>query len=278
MSRKGARRVFKLMKYEFRKIRSTLLVMVLGLIVLELVFLYGVHAMKDVPIAISTVLITWLTFGVYLYILVSGIVGYSRELSNRTGYLAFMTPVRPIGIVLSKLVFTALIAIAVTALFGAGAYLDYRFLLRRANIGADKLRQASFIMEMLLDVEGLSANLMSYARFIIYAAVSMLCGMLLIMCTAFLAITLSATVLENRKGFLRGFLSFVFFAALSYGTTRLTGEVSGALLAAPETADLAYLNSANMTAALAATIALQLILGGAFAALSALLLDRRVSL
>ena len=54
--------------------------------------------------------------------------------------------------------------------------------------------------------------------------------------------------------------------------------MSDALLAAPETADLAYLNSANMTAALAATIALQLILGGAFAALSALLLDRRVSL
>ena len=266
------------MKYEFRKIRTTLLVMVLGLVALELVFLYGVHAMKDVPIAISTVLITWLTFGVYLYILVAGIVSYSRELSNRTGYLAFMTPVRPIGIVLSKLVFTALIAIAVTALFGAGAYLDFRFLLRRANISADKLRQASFFAEMFLNADGLTANLMSYARFIVYAAVSMLCGMLLIMCTAFLAITLSATALENRKGFLRGFLSFALFAALSYGTTRLTGEVSGALLAVPEAADLSYLNSANMTAALAATIALQIVLGGAFAALSALLLDRRVSL
>ena len=132
--------MLKLMKYEFRKLRTTMIALLLALAVLELTFLLGSWLDKDNIVITSVVLLSLLAFGAYVFILINGVVSYSRELKDRTGYLVFMTPNRPIAVVLSKLLFTMVAALIVTGVFGAAAYLDYRYLISRLDIDPDILQ------------------------------------------------------------------------------------------------------------------------------------------
>ena len=117
--------MLKLMKYEFRKTRTVLVVLLIAFAALQLGFVAGIRADRPRLYIPASMLTAFLVYGAYVYILLSGIVSYSRELRDRTGYLVFLVPVHPIGVVLSKLLFTLLAAVAATAVFGAGAYLDY---------------------------------------------------------------------------------------------------------------------------------------------------------
>jgi hypothetical protein len=58
-----------------------------------------------------------------------------------------------------------------------------------------------------------------------FTAASILLEVLLTMCTAYLAITLSATLLQNKKGFLKGLISIVLFVALSWGSSWLAQKL-----------------------------------------------------
>ena len=137
--------MLKLMKYEFRKTRTTLLIMVAALVALEAGFLIG-DRIDDYRIAgVCLGLLTALVFAVYVYILIAGITSYSREINDKTGYMTFMVPVSPMGIVVSKLLFTVLAALVITALFGGAVYYDYAQLFKRLDFdketpAADELR------------------------------------------------------------------------------------------------------------------------------------------
>ena len=54
---------------------------------------------------------------------------------------------------------------------------------------------------------------------------TVLIEVLLTMCTAYLAITLSATLLQNKKGFLKGLISILLFVALSWGSSWLAQKL-----------------------------------------------------
>ena len=261
--------MLKLMKYEFRKLRTALLAMLGLLIVLEIGFLIGVNGEKPDWTAVCLGAISILVFVMYAYILLAGMASYSRELKEKSGYLIFMTPVKPIGIVLSKLLFTAVAAIAATCVFGATAYFDYRMLFDRLDIDPKMLEQINMVLRF-----GLNANA-SVQQILLRAAYftgTVLIEVLLTMCTAYLAITLSATLLQNKKGFLRALISLVLFAALSWGSGKLTqlllysrvNDVSATLREYMRTLGL----SALLNAALCAV----------FASIAAWLLDKKVNL
>lgn len=261
--------MLKLMKYEFRKLRTALLAMLGLLVVLEAGFLFGVYREKPDMTAVSLALISVLVFAAYAYILVAGMVSYSRELKEKSGYLIFMAPVRPIGVVLSKLVFTALAAIAVTAVFGAAAYLDYRLLFNRLDIDPQMMEQINMMLRLGLNA---GANVQQILQRIVFFGVTVLIEIMLTMCTAYLAITLSATLLQNKKGFLRTLISLVLFAALTWGCARLTQKllydrISGFYATLPQ-----------LSSVLGWSVLLNAALCAAFAAASAWLLDKKVNL
>ncbi len=260
--------MLKLMKYEFRKLRNTLLIMLAVLAGLELGFLAGSALNKNALMYASLALISTLAFAVYGYILVAGIVSYSRELRDRSGYLTFMVPVRPVGIVLSKLVFTALAALAATALFAGMAWLDYQFLFRRLNLDPNLLNQLSLMMRLGLQT---NVDLAQLLRLVGWGALTVLLQVMLTMCTAYLAITLSATLLQNKRGFLRGLISFALFAALTW----LSGWLSQKLVF-----DRVSLNTgaAALQALFGWSVLLDLAFCAAFTACAALLLDRKIDL
>lgn len=259
--------MFKLMKHEFRKMRTVLGILCLALVALEAAFLIGDHLDNARVSGVSLALLAVLAFAVYLYILFAGIISFARELNDRTGYMVFMAPVSPAAIVASKLLFTIIAALLMGALFGGAAYYDVTRLLRGAEMDPQIFEHLNFAFRVYLgngqfDLTALFLNVAIIGG-------SVIIEILAVMCAAYLAITLAATMLQNRRGFMRFLLSFVIFAALQYlmrlATDRLLGTASADSLA--EAAGYLYRNLA---------------LDGAFCVLfagaSAVLLDRKVSL
>lgn len=261
--------MLKLMKYELRKMRTTLLVLLGLLVALEAGFLIGYHTNKSALMAPCLTLIALMAFVVYGYILVAGIVSYSRELREKTGYLVFMVPVSPLGVVLSKLVFTALAALCATALFGLFAWYDLRLLARYSSFDPQLLEQINNMLRLGL---GPNASVQQIARSAGFTVLTWLIEITLTMCTAYLSITLSATLLGNKKGFLRGLISVALFIALTWGSSRLSQVLFY------DRISISLSSLQQMTSTLIWSLLLNFALCALFAFASAWLLERKVDL
>lgn len=261
--------MLKLMKYEFRKMRTTLMVMGAALIALEIGFIVG-DKLDNYKIAgVCLGLLTGLVFAVYVYILIAGITSYSRELNDKTGYMTFMVPVSPLGIMASKLLFTILASLVATALFGAAAVYDYTRLFRRLDIDPDVMRQINFTFRMFVGSLGGDITLARVILNLAFEVGTVLISIMLLMCTAYLAITLSATLLQNKKGFVRLLVSFVIFGILNYVTEKVAGMVTWQT--DPTTTQ-------ELLRMLGTQAAVQFSFAALFAGASAWMLDRKVSL
>ena len=260
--------MLKLLKYEFRKMRTNLLALVVGLAALEIGFIFGLSTDRTGIMSVCLTLISILTFAAFAYLILAGIASYSLELRDKSGYLIFMTPVRPIGIVLSKLVFIALASLAAMALFGTAAYLDFRALILRLNPDPQTMEYLNMMLRFGLRANASVQQIAQMAGFMVAAV---LLEVLLTVCSAYLAITLSSTLLQNKKGILRGAISFALFILLSWGASWLSQKLLYGGVAFD--ASLNQLRSATGWSAL-----LNLGLCALFAGASAWLLDKKVSL
>jgi len=91
------------------------------------------------------------------------------------------------------------------------------------------------------------------------------------MCTAYLAITLSATLLQNKKGFLRALISLVLFLALTWGSNWLAQKLLYDRIAIDATLE-------QMRGVIGWSLLMNAVLCALFTGASAWLLDRRVNL
>jgi len=214
--------MLKLMKYEFRKWRTTLLALLAGLAALEVGFIVGQKLDKGSLMWTCLGMITVLAFAAFAYLLIAGIAGYSQELREKSGYLIFMTPVRTLSIVLSKLLFVALAGLVAMALFGTAAYFDFKYVIEMADLDANTLNQVNMLLRFGLNA---SATVQQIVQMAIFTGFTVLIEVLLTLCTGYLAVTLSATLMQNKKGFLRVLVSFALFVALSWGANWVTQKI-----------------------------------------------------
>ena len=146
---------------------------------------------------------------------VLGVSAYSGELKRKSSYLVFMTPHSTLAIVASKLLFTLAVGLLFAALatflliadmpvlteyYGewTGYYLLFDELLLQRGVSLSKIAMGVALTVTQLFLEVLS-----------------------IVAVAYFSITLSATILQNRKA--RGLLSFLFFALIVFALTRISG-------------------------------------------------------
>ncbi|MBQ8110231.1 MAG: hypothetical protein IJ124_08755 [Clostridia bacterium] len=214
--------MLKLMKYEFFKWRTTLLALLVGLVALEIGFIAGEKLNKTGLMSVCLGLISMLAFAAFVYLLIAGIAGYSQELREKSGYLVFMTPVRTMGVVLSKLLFIALTALVAMALFGGAAYLDFKHLIGRLNLDARALEQVNMLLRFGLNA---NATVQQIVQTAIFLGCTVLIEVMLTLCTGYLAVTLSATLMQNKKGLWRGLVSLVIFVALTWGSSWITQKL-----------------------------------------------------
>ena len=201
--------MLKMMKYEFRRGVFPLMVVVIAITAVELLFLSGIALSKDVMVALGMgglVIGAWLS---YMFVLVYGIISYSRDLKNKSGYLVFMAPVSSFQIIGAKLLSVLLTGILLVAYIVVMFVVDY-------TIFCEKYEIVTSIKEVVNSMLGATMGV-SLANILFALAVLFLVILLQFytaMSLAYFAVTLASTVLQNKK--IKGVVSFVLFAVF-YG-------------------------------------------------------------
>lgn len=198
----------------------------------------------------------------YFIVFIFGVVTYNRELSSKSSYLIFMTPNSSLSIITSKLLYTLIIGIGISAIFIGFGALDIFMMAGVFGDLADTLKNFSELLKVMgIDVVNIIIN-------IVAGIISFLIAFFFLISLAYFAITLSSTALQNKK--IKGFISVVLFCVLAYITIKIS-SVLPELYKNPDSLFQALMSS------LPATI-FQLLMVVACTFGSAVLLDKKVSL
>ncbi len=212
--------MLKLIKYEARKNRTLLAVVLSVIAALEAYFLISIAVKSEVNAFIATSLIPFACMFTGLTIFIMGISAYSRELKQKSSYLIFMTPSSPLSIVASKLLFTLVTGLVFTVLLAALTSLDFSMMMDTYSQG---WRGYYNLLDVMMAESGMSLN--SVLLTLLFFALLIFLDLVSTIGVAYLSITLSATFLQNKKG--KGLVSVVLFCAISYGLSRLSGLTVG---------------------------------------------------
>lgn len=203
----------KLIKYEFIKNRTPLLVSAGVFMASELLFLFGLLFEKEVPCAIGMVLLVLCSCFIFLIPLIVGITTYTKELSNKVGFLVYMTPNSSYKILGSKFIFTTVMFIAFGALVGVVGISDLLIVKSKFDVPEDFLD----IIADILSVFGI--NLWDSLVNIFGVLLDVLSALIMYVSLAYVSYTLSATFMQNNKA--RSFVAGLIFIAGFVGVIKL---------------------------------------------------------
>jgi len=202
--------MFKLLKYEFRKARTSLLTL-LGLTAgLELYFLFSLYgSFKDHEdhLVASVVMLMMCTFAVSIFVLIRGVTSYSSELRSRSGYLIFLTPNSAVKIIASKYFYTFVNSLLFAGLFAVLAGLDIALVWKYYGEYENMINGIVSLLRMY----GVYVDNFLYAA--LFFALSYFLSILSTIAVAYFAITLSHTLLRDSKA--RWIVAVVLFFAMN---------------------------------------------------------------
>ncbi len=195
--------MLKMLKYEFRRGIFPLLIVGIVIAAIELYFLISTlteHADHSV-IAVSQLILA--AFCCYLFVLIYGIISYSQDLKNKSGYLVFMAPISSYKVIGAKLLSILLTgAIIVAVIFGL-LTLD----LSLAYSTYDSIDTFYDFLSNILEMGGYSLGgvILRLLAFILVFLIQFFMTITL----AYLAVSVCSTILQTKK--IKGFISFVLF-------------------------------------------------------------------
>ncbi len=200
--------MFKLVKYEIRKNIMGLIIMFAVVMGLEAYFLVSALLDNEDHVMASTVLLVFATVIAYFGILVFGVASYSKELKSKTGYMTFMTPISSFSIIGSKLFSTFTAGMFFIALFIVLAVADMA-------VFEEVFPQVKLFSEMLdAFMEANGKDLAEVGLEVLVEFLGILLESFVIIAMAYLSITLTATILQNKKW--KGIVSVALFILLAW--------------------------------------------------------------
>ena len=208
--------MLNLLKYEFRKALTAMLILLGGTLAAEAYFLYGLRVMEEKPehLAISMLVLLLLSLVVYIFVLVRGVASYSGELKSRSSYLIFMTPNSTRKIMASKFLFTLILCIIFGGLFALIGFVDFRMLLEAAGEYEEFIEALNdMLMAMGVHTDQLIVG-------IVFTVILMGLSMLSFFAVAYLAITLSHTLFRDKKW--RWVMALIFYFVISYALNTIS--------------------------------------------------------
>lgn len=255
--------MIKLIKYEFRKCRTSLIVMLSIAAALFLLAPIGKWLEKDALLYVSVVLLAIYAAASYAFVLVRGITAYSHELRDRSGYLLFMIPRSAASILFSKLLFTVFFAIVMLgasalACMGSGA------ILLNVNYELEGLVKTLDFVLMQMHM-----SLAQLGRLALAMVVTVLSNVLVLVSAGYLSTTLSATIIKARRA--RGVAFVLIYLAIAAGLFVLTDAVQG------ELDPTLFKSAGSFVRACLPTVLIDLPLTALFMSVSALLLKKKVA-
>ena len=248
---------------------------------LELYFLGSIQLSSVDNIAISSSLLTVSAFAAALFVFIRGILSYSRELSDKTGYMVFMTPNSTLKIVASKFLYTFVNGLIFAALMGFMGFFDIRLMLGHYGAYDEFLQQMMTMMRMY----GIYVDQLIYVL-LFYVLFSFL-SVLRVVAMAYFAITLSHTLFHDRKG--RWAISVLLFLSIYIALERVAAffpsirEIVDPIqmgfslpVNAQQQVQVSFWNVIAPSLAPAAGLSIAVILGSMFGC--AALIERKISL
>ena len=185
--------MLKLTKYEFRKNITVPIILLIVLGLLEVVLLAGVALGSEFYTILGYSVQMLVMFFSFFMILILSIISYSRELSSKSSYMTFMTPVSTYAVIGSKLLSTFILA----ALAGI-----LMFILVPLNTAAmastfDEVESFMDIMKELIEFFGYNLK-----KIIINGAMilfELMTSFYFVVVLGYFAISLSSTIFQNKK-------------------------------------------------------------------------------
>lgn len=120
--------MLKMMKYEYRRGIFPLLVVITALAAAELLFVIGIFAEKDLLAGLGITFLVMGGWASFMFVLIYGVIIYSQDLKNKTGYMVFMTPISNYKIIGAKLLSILLTGATLVAFLGLLIVVDYNLL------------------------------------------------------------------------------------------------------------------------------------------------------
>lgn len=205
--------MLKLMKYEFRKDLSVYLVLIGMLVAAELYFLMGFMFNNSVSVGIAAFIFIMGGMVGIIALMIQGALSYSKELSSKYSFMTFMTPNSPYKIIGAKYLSLFTVTAVSSVAYVGFCILDITLIYSKF----DDVRAVRDIVRTACRMVGWDTD--AYVAALIAMLVTMWLGFFFSVSCAYLAITLSATILENKKG--KGFLSFVFFIVIEIVVSKI---------------------------------------------------------
>ena len=215
--------MFKLIKYEFRKTRTAFSILLAVIAALQVYYMISINGSSENNIAISALLLFFAALATAAVVFILGITAYSGELKTKTSYLIFLTPNTTLGVITAKMLFTILAAILFSALLGGLCLYDLSRLFEKYSGYTDLAGNLKDIIEQYAGID--ITNLWFQLGF---SLLTMMLNIVRALVTAYLAITFSATIMQNRKG--KGLVTFLIYAAIVYGAGALSSAIGGATI------------------------------------------------
>jgi len=205
------------MKYEFKKQAMTKYIMLILMAIIEVIFLIGLIVKNNENlIAVPMVIMIMITIVAIFFVSVESIFTFSNDLKTKASYMLFMTPHSSYTIIGAKLL------VSFITLFLTGMVL---LLINTGNfvlLGArmEGFAQVRDVIAMLLkEIWRIEINFYDVFKFILL----LLIGFAIFITTAFVSITISSTVLANKR--FKGLVSFAVFIALNLVFTWISNNI-----------------------------------------------------
>ena len=219
--------MLKLVKYEFRKNIYGIAVMAGILVLAQIYFMYAYFIASDRDKAtVGAMILFFCAVICFFMVFAFGISTYSRELNNRTSYLVFMTPNKAIKIIGSKLLFTFMNGFMVAVVLMMLGMWDLKLLL---TLWGEEVSMIEMIFELLGNF-GFNAVEITYS--IVGSVFSFLVSFFMAVTLAYFCITLTATILQNKK--IKGLISVVLYLAVLIAANKI-GDILPRLYEEPST-------------------------------------------
>lgn len=209
--------MWKLTKYEFRKNLTSALIVLLIVAAAQIYYTIS-WALNDVNNTIIAASILLIVASIsFIVIIAFGISTYSKELSSKSSYLIFMTPNSSLKIILSKMLYTVLFGLLLVILLAVLGLIDIQLM---ASMSGNPLNYIEILKE-LLSMMGIDYFTILYG--IITGILSTLISLLFIVALTYFAITLSSTLLQNKKA--KGFLTLFLFIVILLMTSWISNQL-----------------------------------------------------
>lgn len=195
--------MFRLSKYELRKNRTALLVLLAGLLALEVGFLISMQGDKENTVVLWASGLILYAVVCYFAVFIFAITNYYREINSKTSYLVFMAPVSSLGIILSKMLTVLVLGVILAGALGALGYLDLALFLTQF----DEYKSMGEVISEVMKQFGINTG--ELLSTILFSLLTFLLSVFSTVAMLYLCITLAATLLQNSK--LKLVLTIVLF-------------------------------------------------------------------